>query len=113
MARDIDLDGCQDVEGHWKIQRADGVTELYTVLNETYHYGREEEMPERGLDIIYGLCDYRNSICAFKISISPTDLRYDGARITGILDLPQCYNSSNVTESITIHIQGICITHVF
>ena len=94
----IDCYDCH-LEAHWEIQRADGETEIYTVLNETNH-DHHEELPGRGL-YIAGYCDYTYLV------VSPTDLHYDGAQITAILDLPQCYNSFNVTESITLNIQGI------
>ena len=94
---------CYELEAHWQIQRADGVTEVYTVVNETYHYGRSEEIPDRGL-YFNGYCF---GSCFLRMLISPTDLQYDGAQITGIIEVPECYNSSNVTESLTISIQGI------
>ena len=51
----IDIYDCPEAEAHWKIQRADGETEVYTVLNETYHYGRDYDLPDRGLSF-YGDC---------------------------------------------------------
>ena len=106
------LDGCcffhdcqDDIQIHWKIQRADGQTEVYTVLNETYTTnGRDEELPDRGL---YFEQDWCYSSCQFDLTIHPTDLRYDGAQITGVLDLPECFEYSIFTESITLNIQGI------
>ena len=84
------------MEAHWEIQRADGETEIY---NETDYY-HHEELSKRGL-YIEGYCNI------LYLEVSPTDLRYDGAQITAILDLPQCYNGFNVTESIALNIQGI------
>ena len=94
------LDHCDELELHWEIQRADGMREVYTVFehNKTYNYQRHEEIPDRGLKF-YGT----------QMTISPTDQRYNGAKITGILDLPECYNNSNVTEPLTIIIQGVII----
>ena len=40
---------CSVFEVHWEIQRADGETEMHTVLNETYYYGRYDDLPDRGL----------------------------------------------------------------
>ena len=103
----IDVYDCRDIELHWEIQRADGEKEVYTVLNETYHYGRSEEFPDRGVDI-EGHC-HPFIFCVAVITISPTDMRYNGAMITGIVDHLDCFNSSNVTDSFTLNIQGICI----
>ena len=72
---------CQDFEVHWEIQRADGETELYTVLNETYFNGRNEELVDKGL-YFWGDC------CFFQLLIYPMDLRYNGAQITGVVDIP-------------------------
>ena len=55
----IDIYDCLGVEAHWEIQRADGNIEVYTVLlNDTYHYGLDQYLPDRGLNII-GNCDFR------------------------------------------------------
>ena len=77
---------------------------MYTVVNETYYFGRYVELPDRGV-YIWGDCFRR---CSADITISPTDLsvRYNGAMITGIVDLPECFNSSNVTDTFTLNIQG-------
>ena len=40
-------------------------------------------------------------------TISGDDLRYNGAQITGVFNLPECFNSPNVTDTITLNIQGI------
>ena len=101
-AYSIDIYDCPDVEAHWKIQRADGETEMYTVWNETYHYGRHDDFPDRGLTFD-GRCRRR---CSLYIAISPTDMRYNGAQITGVLNLPECFNSSNITDPMTLNIQG-------
>ena len=82
--------------------RADGETELYTLVNETYHYRRYESYPDRGLRI-EGYC---SSYCDTDLRISPTDLRYDGAQITAILDLPGCSDSPYSSDAMTLHIQG-------
>ena len=80
---------------------------MYTVLNETYSRGRSVELPDRGVDM-WGRC-HPIIICVVDITISPTDMRYNGAMITGIVDHLDCFNSSNVTDSFTLKIQGICI----
>ena len=79
--------------------RADGEREVYTVVNETY---RSMEFPDRGVVTVERCYSY----CDVYIAISPTDMRYNGAVITGIVDHPQCFNSPNVTDSFTINIQG-------
>ena len=48
-ARSIDIYDCPDVEAHWKIQRSDEETEMYTAWNETYHYVRRDNFSDRGL----------------------------------------------------------------
>ena len=47
--------------------------------------------------------------CFFKLLIYPMDLRYNGAQITGVVNIPECFDSSNMTESVTVNIQGIYI----
>ena len=106
----IDIHDCPDFEIYWEIQRNDGVRELYTVVNETYHSERLE-LPDRGVNF-YGYCRY-GIVCDADITISPTDMRYNGAVITGIFDLPECFNSPNFTDSLTINIQGIVIHKKF
>ena len=98
----IDIYDCSDIEAHWKIQRADGETEIYTVLNETYYYGRYDDLPDRGLSF-GGFC---NGYCYLRMTISPTDLRYNEAQITGVLNQPECFNSSIITDPMTLNIQG-------
>ena len=97
----IDCYNCSEVEAHWEIQRADGNIEVYTVLNDTYHYHRY--LPDRGLETdVY--CDYYLRMYLF---VMPTDLRYNGAQITGVFNLPECFNSPKVTDTITLNIQGM------
>ena len=98
MAYFIDIYDCSEFEAHWKIQRSDGETEMYTVFN--------EDIPDRGLSF-YGHC---SDICDLYMKISPTDMRYNGAQITGVLNLPECYNSSNITDPMTLNIQGTLYT---
>ena len=99
----IDHYGCLDTEAHWEIERADGELEVYTVLNDTYRYGRREELPDMGLSFK----GYFIEGFSLRMDISPTDLRYNGAQITGVFNLPECFNSSNVTDTITLNIQGM------
>ena len=98
----INIYDCPEAEAHWEIQRADGETEVYTVLNETYYYGRYDDLPDRGISFV-GFC---YGFCNFHMRISPTDLRYNGAQITGVFNVPECYNSSNITDPMTLNIQG-------
>ena len=95
---------CPDIEVHWEIQRADGEREMYTIVNGTYSRGGFVGFPDRGITI-EGFC--LTGYCEADITISPTDMRYNGAMITGVVDIPQCFNSPNVTESFTLNIQGI------
>ena len=73
-------------------------------MNETYRYGRYLKLPDRGVDF-WGDCFLY--YCSGDITISPTDMRYNGAVITGILDYADCFNSPNVTDPLTLNIQGI------
>ena len=75
---------------------------MYTVLNETYPEGKYVQYPDRGVETAESCYSY----CDAYIVISPTDMRYNGAVITGIVDHPQCFNSSNVTDPFTLNIQG-------
>ena len=93
---------CPGLELHWKILRADGETETYTVVNETYYNGINEEYTDRGVET-YGDC---SGACIADLSISPTDLRYDRAQVTAVLDMPGCFNSSNSTDTMMLNIQG-------
>ena len=102
----IDYYDCSDTEAHWEIERADGELEVYTVLNDTYIYGRQEELPGTGL-FFNGFCHPFIYSCHLNMEISPTDLRYNGAQITGVFNLPECFNSPNVTDTITLNIQGM------
>ena len=106
IASSIGIYNCRDVEAHWEIQRADGETEMYTVFNETYRYGRHDDLPDRGLSF-HGDCSRR---CFLYMTISPTDMRYNGAQITGVFNLPECFNSSNITDPMTLNIQGTLYT---
>ena len=105
MEASIDNYDCPDNEAHWELERADGELEVYTVLNDTYIYGRQEELPGTGL-LFNGFCHH---YCHLNMEISPTDDRYNGAQITGVFNLPECFNSSNVTDTITLNIQGMNI----
>ena len=93
---------CPGLNLYWNILRADGETELYTVVNEAYHYGREEEYNDAGIEI-YGQCF---SFCESYLWIRPTDQRYDGAQVTAILNIPECSDSPYSSDTITLHIQG-------
>ena len=102
----IDSYDCPDTEAHWEIERADGELEVYTVLNDTYRYGRDEELLDRGLSFD-GICHPAFFICIFDVELSPTDDRYNGAQITGVFNVPECFNSSNVTDTLTLNMQGM------
>ena len=93
---------CPGLELYWEILRADGETELYTVVNETHYIETYEEYTERGVET-YGDC---YGACIADLRISPTDLKYDGAQVTVVLDLPGCFNSSNSSDTMMLNIQG-------
>ncbi|CAI8022428.1 hypothetical protein GBAR_LOCUS13172, partial [Geodia barretti] len=89
---------------YWEILRDDGETEVYTVANQDeYHYGRYETLEDRGLSFA-GYCDLG---CSPSLTITPTDMRYDGAQITGVVNLPGCYTATNTTNTTVLSIQGL------
>ena len=95
---------CESLEAHWEIVRADGVIETYTVVDYTENrHGRNKDFPKRGL-LTSTSC---HGFCYLYLSIAPTDLRYNEARITCVFNLPECYNTSNATEVTTLRIQGM------
>ena len=104
----IDIGNCPEVKAHWEIQRADGETEMYTVLNKTHPIGTYDDFPDRGISF-NGFCFPSGNSCYLIIhmTVNPTDLRYNGTQITGVLNLPECFNSSNITDPMTLNIQGI------
>ena len=78
---------------------------MYTVVNyDDYRRGKLESITERGLTF-GGFC-YRRIVCNFQLTITPTDLRYNGAKITGIVRVPECFTTSNTTNTTTLRIQG-------
>ena len=101
----IDTYDCSEVEAYWEIQRSDGDIVVYTVFNDNYHYGRNEYLPDKGLQFD-SFCYYFHG-CNFYLEISPIDLRYNEAQITGVINMPECFSSPNVTDTITLNIQGI------
>ena len=107
----IDIHDCPELEIQWEIQRANGETEVYTVVNDTYRY---EDITDRGL-YFHGFCQ-PIIYCHLQITIRPTDLTYNGAQITGIVNLPECFSTSNTTDPMTLNIQGVvtfCVTHIY
>ena len=105
MAYHIDRYDCPEIEVYWEILRADRDIVIYTVLDDSYYYGRNEYLPGKGLQFD-SFCHFFYD-CYFYFFITPTDLRYNGAQITGVFNLPECFNSSNVTDTVTLNIQGI------
>ena len=102
-AYDIGPYACNEVEVFWKIVRADGETEVYTVFNQDeYHYGRHEILSDRGLTFS-GYCDHP---CYPQLIITPTDMRYNKAQITAVVNISECYNALNTTNTTTLSIQG-------
>ena len=78
---------------HWEIQRAHGETKMYTMLNKTL------EDINRGLSFS-GYCF--DIDCYLEMEVSPKDRRYNGAQITGVLNVQECFNSFNVTDPMTL-----------
>ena len=77
---------------------------MYTVFSELHPNGIVTELPDRGLSFS-GFCFlYGSNGCFLQMTISPTDLRYNGSQITGVLNLPECFNSSNRTDPMTLNI---------
>ena len=99
----IDFYDCQEDEILWEIVQPNGEYEVYTVANYShYRHGRHESLPEGGLSF-GGFCHFD---CFVRLTITPTDLRYNGAKITGIVRLPECFNTSNTTNTTILRIQG-------
>ena len=101
----IDTYDCSEVEAYWEILRSDGDIVVYTVLNDDYSYGRNEYLPDKGLQ--FDNSCYCSFECYFNLEIRPIDLRYNGVQITGVINMPQCFSSPNVSGTITLNIQGI------
>ena len=68
----------------------------------TIIHNYSQEYPENGLSF-RTLC--RLLYCAMRLSLNPTDLRYNGAQFTCICSLPEC-NTTNITDPTTVNIQG-------
>ena len=86
----IDFNECREAEILWEIVKPNGEYEVYTVANYShYPHGRRETITERGLSF-GGFCDFD---CNLLLTITPTDLRYNGAQITGIVRLPECFKT--------------------
>ena len=116
----VDTYDCEEAEIFWQIERADGEIEFYIIHNHTY-YGRFDTFPDQGISLTeeYGeecFCRYHYFYYHYyyydctphqKLTITPTDMRYDGAQITGIVNLPECFNTSNTTVTTTLRIQGV------
>ena len=102
---------CQETEILWEIAKPNGEYEVYTVASYSqYRHGRHESITERGLSF-GGFCHLD---CYVRLTITPTDLRYNGAQITGIVRLPECFNTSNTTNTTTLRIQGkLCYSYTF
>ena len=92
---------CDDFKIFWEIVKADSQAEEYIVANED-HYGRHETLRDRGLSFD-GFCRFE---CYQLLTVTPTDMRYNGAQITGVVNLPECFNTSNTTNTTTLWIQG-------
>ena len=103
-AYDIDINDCSGVETHWEIQRQDGETEMYTVFSKPYPSSIMAELPDRGLSFSGDCFLYGSNSCFLDMTISPIDMRYNGSQITGVLNLPECFNSSHITGPMTLNI---------
>ena len=94
------LYGCPDLEFRWEILRKDGLTEVYTIINGTYHH-RSIELSDIGLFI----SGYQFVFLRSTLTFTPTDLRYDAAQLRAVLDVPSCFNIS-ISGNMTLNIQG-------
>ena len=89
----------------WEIVKPNGDYEVYTVANYShYRSRRRESITERGLSF-GGFC-HPLLVCDLRLTITPTDLRYNGPQITGMVRFPECFNTSNTTNTTTLRIQG-------
>ena len=76
---------------------------MYTVFSEAHSKGIRTDLSDRGLSFD-GFCFlFDLDGCYLHMTISPTALRYNGAQITGVLDLPECFNTSNITDPMTLN----------
>lgn len=95
---------CPGFHLRWEVLRADGERELYTTRSETG--GNYEVYMDRGLEIMGYCLEYDPDVCVDYVRITPTDMRYDKAQLTGILDLPQCFGGPIFSDTTTLNIQG-------
>ena len=103
---------CPGFELGWEILRADGNTEFYTVLNSWFSPGRYVENVENGL-----VFNTERRVRSFffttlnsTVGITPTNLRYNGARMRAMLKVPTCFKHSNSMEYMILNIQSIFIS---
>ena len=102
----LDINDCQEAEIFWDIVKRNGENEIYIVANhDEYPSGRHETMTDKGLSF-EGSCYYHFGLCDFQLTVTPTDLRYNEAQITDVVHFPECYNTSNTTNTTTLRIQG-------
>ena len=103
--RAVQVYHCREVDVQWEIVRADGEVEIYRAQPQGGYYDLYfyEEFEEEGL-FFYVFCFYTD--CRMQMTLSPTDLRYNGAQVTCNFSLPEC-NISNITNPTTVNIQGI------
>ena len=74
---------------------------MYTVFSKPYPSRIAAILPDRGL-LFSGYCFLYG--CFLQMTISSIDMRYNGSQITGVLNLPECFNSSNTTDPLTLNI---------
>ena len=129
-AYEVDIYDCSRTALHWKILRADGEAELYTVLDGVDYNYVDEFYSGSGL-VFGGNCgrdwealpylypnlylDYKclyHGYCDLRATVRPTDMTYNGAQITAVLDMPECFNSSNSSGVMTLNIQGQLCTNI-
>ena len=94
----------------WKIVRTDGEIEMYNATPREYYSNLRysQYYPENGLSL-NTYCSANYLYCNMQLRLSPTDMRYNGAQFTCIFSLPEC-GTTNITDSITIYIQGKFVT---
>ena len=111
---------CQEVYVEWNIVRTDGEIEMYNATPQEYYYSYihcdepeynsylrySQNYPENGLSF-FTRC--RNDKCYMRLRLSPRDMRYNGAQFTCTFSLPEC-GTTNITDPITVYIQGKFLT---
>ena len=100
----VDTYGCIEAEVLWQIEKADREIEVYIIRNHTY-YGEFDTFPDQGISLTMDYCS--KLYYYYQLTITPIDMRYDGAQITGVVNLLECFSVPNTTITTTFRIQGV------